>query len=94
MVDEEIPLDGPVPVRPVITDEDNMPLVVLLTRMTEPDVIPVPIGTVGPAEAVLLVPLPYGAPLELMLEERPLETCVLVGFAVFEEALLVVFTGE
>lgn len=94
MVDEEIPLDGPVPIGPVITDEGNTPLVVLLTSTTELDEIPVPIGTVGPAEAVLLVPLPYGAPLEAMLEERPLEACVPAGFVVLKEALLVVFTGE
>jgi hypothetical protein len=56
MADEEIPLEAPVPIEVVITDEDGIPLVVELTGTT--DETPVPMGAVGPAEIVLLVPLP------------------------------------
>lgn len=53
-------------------------LLVLLTGMAELNEIPVPIGTVGPTETVLVVPLPYGAPL-LVLDETPPEGPVPIG---------------
>jgi hypothetical protein len=56
LVDEEIPLEAPVPTGTVIVEEEEISLLVLLTGTT--DETPVPIGAVGPAEAVLLVPLP------------------------------------
>lgn len=55
-MDEEIPLEAPVPIGTITVDDDEEPLLVLFTGTT--DEIPVPIGAVGPAEAVLLVPLP------------------------------------
>lgn len=56
MSDEGMPLVAPVPLGVVITDEEGISLVVELTGTT--DETPVPIGAVGPAETVLLVPLP------------------------------------
>lgn len=53
-------------------------LLVLLTGMAELNEIPVPIGTVGPTETVLVVPLPYGAPL-VVLDETPPEGPVPIG---------------
>jgi hypothetical protein len=51
-----MPLEAPVPTEVVITDEVEISLVVELTGTI--DETPVPIGAVGPAETVLLVPLP------------------------------------
>jgi hypothetical protein len=55
-VDEEMPLEAPVPIGMITVDDDEEPLLVLFTGTT--DEIPVPIGAVGPAEAEPLVPLP------------------------------------
>jgi hypothetical protein len=55
-VGEEMPLEAPVPIGTTTVDDDEEPLLVLFTGTT--DEKPVPIGAVGPSEAVLLVPLP------------------------------------
>lgn len=57
MVDEETPLEGPVPRAVVITDDDEVILLVELIRTVELMEPPVPIGAVGPAEMKLLVEL-------------------------------------
>ena len=56
MADEGMPPEAPVPLGVAITDEEGISLVVELTGAT--DETPVPIGAVGPAETVLMVPLP------------------------------------
>jgi hypothetical protein len=57
VADEDIPLEAPVPIGTMTTDDDEIPLLVVLTGAT--DETPVPIGAVGPAETVpVLVPLP------------------------------------
>ena len=56
MVDEEPSLEAPVPMRVVRAVEDKTALPVVLTGTS--DETPVPIGAEGPAEAVLVVPLP------------------------------------
>jgi len=56
LVDEETPLQAPVPIGTVVVEEDERSLLVLLIGTI--DETPVPMGAVGPAEAVLLVPLP------------------------------------
>lgn len=57
MVDKETLLEGPVPSDVVISDEDEISLLVEFTtvELEEP---PVPRGTDGPAEAKLVVSLP------------------------------------
>jgi hypothetical protein len=56
VADEDIPLEAPVPIGTMTTDDDEIPLLVVLTGAT--DETPVPIGAVGPAETVpVLVPL-------------------------------------
>lgn len=57
-MNEEMPLEAPVPVPigTMIVDEEGISLIVVLTGTT--DETPVPMGAVGPTEAVLLVPLP------------------------------------
>jgi hypothetical protein len=62
-------------------------LIVLLpgsTTLEEDGEVPVVRGAVGPEVSELLVPLPYGAPLVPLLEGDPLETAVVVLFAVLE----------
>jgi hypothetical protein len=51
-----MPLEAPVPMGMLRADEEDISLLVLFTGIT--DETPVPIGAVGPTEAVLLVPLP------------------------------------
>jgi hypothetical protein len=65
--------------------------VLLIDTLTLEKEIPVEIGTVGPTNIPLLVPLPYGAPLEEALEEKPVEAALEVELAVpveTEEVLL------
>ena len=57
MVDEEMPLEGPVPRAVVTIDDDEVTLLVELISTVELEAPPVPIGAVGPAEMKLLVEL-------------------------------------
>jgi hypothetical protein len=65
--------------------------VLLIDTLTLEKGIPVEIGMVGPTNIPLLVPLPYGAPLEEAPEEKPVEAALEVELAVLvetEEVLL------
>lgn len=66
---------------------------VLLVPMVVEGKTPVEKGAVGPREIVLLVPLPYGAPLEETLDEKPFEAVLEVELKTFVGALLVVLTA-
>jgi hypothetical protein len=66
--------------------------IVLLALMIIEDETPVVRGTVGPRGSELLVPLPYGAPLVIPLEENPLEATVAVLFAALEVERVVLLT--
>jgi hypothetical protein len=59
---------GDMTVVPLATDTDKDE-----DEETEVDELFVVTGAVGPDDRELLVPLPYGAPLEIVLEEIPLE---------------------
>jgi hypothetical protein len=76
---EEKPVDGRIEVRLAGT-------VLLMdpTALVEDGEVPVVRGAVGSRGSELLVPLPYGAPLVLLLEENPLEATVAVLFAALE----------
>lgn len=89
MVDEEISLEGPVPMGVVIIDDDEITLLVEFTRTVELEEPPVPRGVDGLAETKLLVSLPYGAPL-VALVDRPLEGPVTMGTVMFEVDVSVV----
>jgi hypothetical protein len=69
--------------------------VVLLTLEKIEDDTPIEMGTVGPREIVLLVPLPYGDPPVELLEEKPVEaalevklTTLVTGRVPLEDALI------
>jgi hypothetical protein len=75
---------GDMTVVPLATDTDKDE-----DEETEVDELFVVTGAVGPDDRELLVPLPYGAPLEIVLEEIPLEGPV-IWEVEFTNALLLV----
>lgn len=50
-------------------------------------------GAVGSKGLVLLVPLPYGPPLVMALEEKPLDAAVVVELSVLVPTMVVLLTG-
>jgi hypothetical protein len=81
---EENPLEAAVVVLFVALE---VGIVVLLALEEIEDETPVERDAVGPREIVLLVPLPYGAPLVELLEKKPVE-------AALEVALTTLVTGR
>lgn len=84
-----MPLEGPVPRGVVMTDDEKMSLLVEFTRTVELEEPPVPRGADGPAEAKVLVSLPYGAPLAV-LKEAMLEGPTPMGAVGPPEPMMVV----
>jgi hypothetical protein len=89
---EENPLEAAVVVLFVALE---VGIVVLLALEEIEDETPVERDAVGPREIVLLVPLPYGAPLVELLDEKPVEaalevelTTLVTGRVLLEDTLM------
>jgi hypothetical protein len=82
------PVDATAVVLPMLVGTLIVPLMDPL-ELVEDGEVPVVRGTVGPSVSEVLVPLPYGGPLVPLLEEDPVETAVVVPFAVLELEMVV-----